>query len=238
MKKTVKILIFLCLAFSVVSVNASAEEDYIEELSELLGDDRYSDADFLLQSLSMESIFRDVSDKMSLALSNMAPRLIALFGLSVLSALAALYNGRYKDGIVSGVGLVTTLYAYLGVIDIFTEVTGSMEKISTLFSSLIPLFTAVTLSGGGGYTATGQSLGMAVTVSLFSGVITPLFITLLSVMLALGLLFSFGSQGAVRLMQSIKRHTLFLLSYPPVLQMQSDTAPISFDTDYLPKNHM
>ena len=212
MKRTLKIFILLIPILSLFSVRAYAEEDYIGRFSELLDDGKYADADFLWDSLSVEKIFSDISDTASAAIADMAPRLLTLFGLSVLSTLAALYGGRYKDTVAFGVSVVTTLTAYVGIIDVFSEITDSMSRISSFFSSLIPLFSAVTLSGGGGYTSAGQSLGMAVTVSLFSGVITPLFVALLGVMLALGMLSSFGVSGVQGLMQSAKRYSLLLIS--------------------------
>ena len=212
MKRILKIFICLIPILSVFSLRASAEEDYIGRFSELLDDERYADADFLRDSISLENIFSDVSDEVALALSDMTPRLFTLLGLSVLSALCALYKGRYKDGVVFGVSVVTTLTAYVGIIKVFFEITDSMSRISSFFSSLIPLLSAVTLSGGGGYTAAGQSLGMATTVSLFSGVITPLFIALLGVMLAFGMLSSFGVGGTAAFMRGAKRYTLLLLS--------------------------
>ena len=212
MKRFLKTLVIIALLLSAFSLSASAEEDYIGEFSELAPDKDYADPDFIFDSLSPENLFSDISDKLALSLTDMAPRLLALLGLSVLSAVASLYNGRYRDGVVFGTSAITTLTAYVGVVEIFSEITDSMSKISSFFSSVIPLLSAVTLSGGGGYTAAGQSIGMSVTVSIFSAVVTPVFVTVLAVMLALGLLASFGTAGVPKLMQSIKRCALFVLS--------------------------
>lgn len=212
MKRILKAFILFLLLFFAMTVGSAAEEDYLGEFSEIVESEEFKDPDFIKDSLSPEKVFSDISDKASAALSDMAPRLLVLLGLSVLSALASLYSGRYKDGVACGISVLTTLVAYAGVIDIFTEITDSMSEMSSLFSSLIPLFSSVMLSGGGGYSSAGLSLGMATTVSFFSGVVTPVFVTLLAVMLALGLLFCFGVPGALGFMQSIKRHTLFLIS--------------------------
>lgn len=212
MKRIIKILLFLLLLIPLFTISASAEEDYIGDFREILEDERYADGDFLRELLSPEGIWGEISSETSLALHNLAPRLLTLLGLSVLSALSSLYQGRHGESARFGIGIITTLFAYAGLIDMFSEIGESMTAISSLFSSLIPLFSAITLSGGGGYSSAGQSLGMAVTASLFSGVITPIFVALLSFMLSLGLLYSFGVSGAERLMQSIKRHALLLLS--------------------------
>ena len=211
MKKALKILIPLIL-FCLISTTASADEDYIGRFSELVGEEDYADPDFLLDSLTVEKVFSVISDKTATALLDIAPRLLTLLGLSVLSAVASLYNGRYKEGVGFGVSAVVTLTAFGGVTSVFLEISDSMSKISAFFSSMIPLFSAVLLSGGGGYTSAGLSVGMASTVSLFSGVITPLFVSLLAVMLALSMLSSFGVQAVSALTQSVKRNTLFLIT--------------------------
>jgi stage III sporulation protein AE len=217
MKKTVKIAVIAIAVFLIMPITASAEEDYLGRFSELLPEEEYADFEYLSDSLSIKKIFGNISDGVALALDEIAPRLLLLLGLSVISAAASLYNGRCREGIAMGVGIITTLSAYVGIIDIFNEVTRSMEAISGFFGSLIPLFSAVTLSAGGGYTSAGQSLGMATTVSLFSGVVTPLFTAALAFMLALGLLYSFGITGTDKLMSGLKRHLLLLISVASAL---------------------
>ena len=150
MKRILKAFILFLLLFFAMTVGSAAEEDYLGEFSEIVESEEFKDPDFIKDSLSPEKVFSDISDKASAALSDMAPRLLVLLGLSVLSALASLYSGRYKDGVACGISVLTTLVAYAGVIDIFTVITDSMSEMSSLFSSLIPLFSSVMLSGGGG----------------------------------------------------------------------------------------
>ena len=211
MKRVLLILLPLTL-FCLLPISASAEEDYIGQFSDIVGDMTYTDPDFLSEALTIEKIFSDISDKAATTLLDIAPRLLTLLGLSVLSALATLYDGRYKEGVSFGISVVVTLTATCAVADVFLEITDSMSKISALFSSMIPLFSAVTLSGGGGYTAAGLSVGMASTVSLFSGIITPLFVSLLAAMLALSLLSPFGVGSVSALTQGVKRHTLLIIT--------------------------
>lgn len=212
MKRIVIIFMFSVSFFLLLSVGASAEEDYIGEFRELVDREELADADFLSGILSPEQVADDISDRIAVALRDMAPRLLCLIGVSVLSAVGSMYQGRQSEHVARGVAIVTTLVAYAGIIETLAQISESMERIGGFFSSMIPLISAVTLSGGGTYTAAGQSVGMAFTVSLFSSVITPLFVTMLAVMMALGLLVSFGASGAGRLMQSIKRHLLSLIS--------------------------
>jgi hypothetical protein len=146
MKKALKILIPLIL-FCLISITAFAEEDYIGQFSDLIGDADYADPDFLFDSLTLEKAFSAISDKAATAILDMAPRILTLLGLSVLSAVASLYNGRYKEGVGFGVSAVVTLTAFGGVTSVFLEISDSMSKISAFFSSMIPLFSAVLLSG-------------------------------------------------------------------------------------------
>ena len=212
MKRLLKIL---SLSFAVILLfpaTAGASEDFVEDFSQIAPDEKYADFGYLSELFSLEGVFTLLTDGAANALYDLSPRLLLLFGVSVMSVLAALYGGRYKEGVACGIGVITTLISLGSFCEIFTIVTDSMEKVGAFFSSLIPLFSAITLSGGGNYTAAGQSLAMATTVSIFSRVITPLFTVLLSAMLAFSLLSSFGISGTERLVMSMKRNLLLLIS--------------------------
>lgn len=199
------------LAFYLLSGNG-AGRDYVGWFRELLPSGEYADANSLFDMLSAENIFRKISDEAASAFTELLPTLSLLFALTVILSLASLYRGRGCEAVLSGIGIITSLSAYGGVSAAFFEVSRSMQDISGFFASAIPLFSAVNLAGGGAYTSAGQSLGMAVTVSLFSRVITPIFTAAVGAMLALGLLDALGVDFSARISSSIKKTLMSVIS--------------------------
>ena len=210
-----RLLFAVLLAFSLfvpISAYAYEKEDYIGKFEELLPDEKYAEPDRLESLFSLPEALESLGEEISSAFSALSPHLLTLLGITVLSYAVSLYQGRCREAVLVGAGLVSTLVSYSTLCDMAGNILSSLGDVTAFFSTLIPLLSSVTLAGGGSYTAAAPSLAMASTAALFSGVITPLFTILFSMTFALSLLSSVGGESLSSLIKGIKRTSLLLLS--------------------------
>jgi stage III sporulation protein AE len=141
--------------------------------------------------------------------------LIMLFGVSVLFLACEKLGDLFGDSkrmILSASGAVLSLPVIAALAELVFSVREDLEGATGLFSGLIPVFTAISATGGGAATSLAQGAGMSVTLSVCSVIIKDGLMPILMLMLSLGLLSSFDTGGCVApLVKGLKSSFIFIL---------------------------
>lgn len=195
MKRIVYFLIMLTLLFGLFSVSAFAHdtggESFIEDFYSLIGK-----SDGFAEKIGIESLIGELAS----VLSGESPRILSflgfLLGSVLLLALASQLSQRYT---ARGTCAVVAAGAFGFIFDLVSSASEALSEMSSLFLSLIPITTGVTLAGGGVSSSGAEALSMGTVFGAVSGVMTPLLMPICTLMLFLAVLSSLGGSSAMTL---------------------------------------
>ena len=206
MKRWVFVLSALSLLFSFFTVSASAEqgENYVNEFFELVGEDEN-----FTDSIGIGALIEEIGLVLSAESGRIFSFISIMLGSVLIIALASLLSRqRY-------VALGTSAVVAAGIVGFVFELTGaaaeSLEGMSGLFLSLIPIMTGVTLGGGGISSAGAEAVAMGGIFGTVSGVMTPLLMPLVGVMLALSAVSALGGGISSAALSRVRSVFLWLL---------------------------
>lgn len=212
MKNIIKMLIIvvITLLFS-VSVAAKEPDEYIEEFREAVPEEyavKLEDGD-PLSLIGPDALFSEVVSVLSGRRSEIISFLLIVMGCAVLLSLSSMTEGEITPMIEAGVGAVCSLLIFSRIGALFSEAAEGLSKLSSVFSTMLPIMTAVTLAGGGGSTAAVQSAGMNLTLWLLGGVGNSFFISVVGLGVAMAMITSFGDEGGLRVTAGVKSFFIF-----------------------------
>ena len=195
MKHVLYFLAVFVSLFLFFAVGASATdgngEDFVENFYTLIGR-----GDGFVEKIGIESLVGELAS----VLSGESPRILSFLGFMLgsvlLLALAALLTRRYT---AAGVCAVVAAGAFGFIFDLVSSATAALSEMSSLFLSLIPIATGVTLAGGGISSSSAEALSMGTVFGVVSSVMIPLLMPLCTVMLFLSVISSIGGGSALAL---------------------------------------
>lgn len=213
MKKALKMLIIVVVfsAFSVVCSAKEADEyidDFIEAMPEEYRDKLDSDRD-ILSLIGPDALVSEVLAVFSDRRGEIFSFLLIVLGSAVLLSLSSMIEGEMSAPIGAGVGAVCTILVFTKIGALFSQVAEGLSALSSVFSALLPVMTAITLAGGGGSTAAVQGSGMNLTLWLLGGVGNSFFISVVGLGLAMALTTSFGDEGSLKITSGVKSFFVF-----------------------------
>ncbi len=213
MKKIIKMLIMV-VVFSAFSFSCSAKEaeDYIEDFREAMPEeygDKLKDGEDVLSLIGPDALISELLSVLSQRRGEIFSFLLIVLGSAVLLSLSSMIEGEMAAPIEAGVGAVCTILVFSKIGSIFSEVAEGISALSSVFSALMPVMTAITLAGGGGGTAAVQSSGMSLTLWLLGGAGSTFFISVVGLGLAMALITSFGDEGSLKITSGVKSFFIF-----------------------------
>lgn len=206
MKKTLKIIIIvviLCL-FTTPSL-AKEPEEYIEEFDDIIPEEAGGlDYEEMLDTIGVGAFINEIFSLITGSGSRVLEFLLLLVGGLILIACSSFGEGRLSDPCASCVSLIVLLAVVPVTLRAFEEASSGMKSLSEFFALFIPIASGITVSSGATGLAAASAVGMNVTLSLVSGILTPFFLALASFSLAVGMISSVSDGVVLNLSSSIK----------------------------------
>ncbi len=115
-------------------------------------------------------------------------------GIIILGALCNTYKGSLSSAVGFGLSCISMSVLVSRSAGLFASVTASIREASDFFSSVVPVFCAINASGGGAATAGAQGLGMSLTVSLCTAVVSRILPFIAAVVFSLDMLSVLGAE--------------------------------------------
>ncbi len=208
MKKLCKLLIIVVI-FSAFALNVNAEgaaDEALSEFEELLPPELSgitAEPDRLLDAISVRALAEEVLLLAFGERGRIISFLMLLLGCAVLIAVSGYASGKLSEPCRLAVGALCSLLIFERVGDVFLSIDDSLTRVTELFSALIPIFTGITLSGGGVATASAQAAGMNITLAVVGRAGTAVMLSAVGLGLALALLSAFGDENIALLSKSL-----------------------------------
>ncbi len=199
LKKYILTIVLVSVTFCAISVSA-----YAAEPDELLSDfsavipDKYKDILASPDSISEEISYASLRDLLAEELSNAVPSAVKLLlftlGVCMLATLAEIYKSRLGGAVNFAVSCVVISALASQCLSLFMSVSSALTEASDFFSAVVPVLCALNASGGGTATASTQGVGMSVTVSLCTTVVSEILPFVAAVVYSLEILSLLGSE--------------------------------------------
>ncbi len=213
MKRLTKLLIIVVITsvFCVTSV-AKEPDEYINEFEEILPDEveeRLDLGDGGVSLLGPDALLSEILSILQSRQGEIVSFLLVVFGAALLISLSSSLWGELSGAVSAGVGALCTTLIFAKIGSIFSEVAGSLSRLSEFFSAAVPIMTAVSAASGSASTALVQNSGMTFTLFLLGGVGNSFFISVVGLGLAMSLLVSFGDEVSLSVTKGIKSFFIF-----------------------------
>lgn len=137
--------------------------------------------------------------------------LLLLVGLAMLVAVASLRDGELGSLTRGAVSLVAAALVFERMLSITRSVTESLGEINRFFSLVIPIVSAVNLTGLSAGAASAEALGMSLTLSLYSSFSGELLISLVALMMVTAALCAVEGRIFQRLAKSVRNAFVFFI---------------------------
>ena len=195
-----RVLFIALILFCVLSpVRASAEPlDYLEDFEEILPDDLevdVTDPNALTEAVGFEAILLEIYGILKDNGAALLGFLFTLMGLSVLGSLGTLVDIRLRSAVGAAISLVSAVTVSGRLVPIIRSVTVALSQTGDFFGALIPIFTGITVAGGGVSTATVEAAGMSVSLAVIGAITSEILAPAVSVLFVFGMLSDLGSLG-------------------------------------------
>lgn len=205
-------LAIMLLSLFSVSVCAQGSEDYVNDFLHVIG----RGEDFA-ENIGIDALIEQIG----LALLEQGGRITAFFGFvigaTLLIALASLLTNDKHTAI--GVSAIVAAGAVGFIFEVADSAARSLEQMSGLFLSLIPIMSGVTLAGGGVSSAGAEAVAMGGIFGTVSGLMTPIIFPLVSVMLALSAVSALGGGVSSAALSRVRAVFLWLLGIATVIML-------------------
>ena len=226
MKKVKYCLLIAALLIGAFSTHASAvsTDEILDEYVESLPEDGVDikDSEALFEAVGFERFLEEVTDVLAEHRGELLSLFLSLLALTLLSSVCSLFGTspifrEYSDILSAAVSALCGVLIFERLRSLIATVSSAIDELSAFFSTIVPIATALTASGGGTASAAAQASGMSLTLGIVGGVASGLLLPLVSVIFALtfvGALSSAGPASAVsKTVRSIFNSILGILSF-------------------------
>ncbi len=222
MKKISKIIIIVVI-FALFSISASAKEpeDHISDFEEILpeGFEGITNGASLSESVGLPAVLSEVLSILKGEGAQVLAFLFFLLGAAIIYSIAELYSEHLQRAVCTGVGISLSLAVFLRVAPLFFGTISSLEEANRFFGSLIPVFSAVSVSAGSVSSGASCALGMNFALSFFGSIASVLLSALVSFCAALTLLSALDKEGTSAIISSARGLYLWVLGICSALIM-------------------
>ena len=192
------------LLFLLSPVTASAEpQDYIDDFGEALPDGLPFDPESpesLSRAVGFEAILIEIAAILEDKGAELLSFLLTLVGIATLAALGRSVDAELRPTVSAAISAVSAVTVASRVLPVISAVGSAMGEISDFFGSLIPIFSGITLAGGGVSTATVSAAGMSISLAVIESFSTRVLSLSVALLFILGMLSDLGgvSGGLLR----------------------------------------
>lgn len=199
-------IIVITVGFGINCSAAESVDEYISEFEDILPEEvgELSKSDTLIDKFGIESILANVVSVLSGERGRVLTFFMTLVGVIVVSALVNSVSGELSESVRAAVGILSSAAIFNTVGEPISEILLSLDKISSFFSSFIPVSVALTAFGGGEATAMVQGSGMYISLSLLSRLGGGIFSAVCSLSLAIALVSPMGGPMLSSLSSAVK----------------------------------
>ncbi len=202
MKRTGKYIVVITLAVftafaASVGAHAASPDELLSDFSAVIPD-KYGESlgnpedigDRITPTALRELILGELTASVPAALE----LFLLTLGIIILGALCKTYKGSLSSAVGFALSCVSMSVLVSKSAGLFSAVTASIREASDFFGSVVPIFCAINASGGGAATAGAQGLGMSVTVSLCTAVVSRILPFIAAVVYSLDMLSVLGAE--------------------------------------------
>lgn len=177
--------------FTPTVASAASPEDYISDFKESLPDglrDSLSDPDQMIEAVGFKVVISEIYSVLKSEGKELLSFLLTLIGLALLLSLGELTDTRLRSTVRAAASVISSVCIFGRLYPLIGAVRDALAKSGELFSGLIPIFTAITVSGGGVSSAAVSSAGMSITLGVIGWFSSDVLVLAVTVMLLLGML--------------------------------------------------
>lgn len=208
MKKYIKIITIVVI-FALFTLPVAANEvpeGYLSEFDGILpeGYEDFSDADKLSSLVGIDALLSVIIGAVTGEGTALGAFFLLLLGTLALSHLAAAFKTPLSDTVDAAVSTVSALLVFGALFPVFSEAMQTVTALSSFFSLAVPIMTGITLAGGGVASSAVQAVGMNFTVSIVGALASRAFVCVAAFAFSLGLISSFGDEGAAALSRGVR----------------------------------
>ncbi|MBQ8372339.1 MAG: hypothetical protein IJX38_05345 [Clostridia bacterium] len=203
------VLAFLLLTSVTVVAHADGTgaregfEEYIEEFQSLLPSGVSADAEASADMLGLDSILAEIVGTLDGSIGRIGGFLLLLVGSALLMALASNASGELSSACCTATVTVCSVAIFSGIMPVVSEVTRGIEGMSGFFSSLMPIMIGVNALGGAGATSAAHSVGMSLTLYLYSSLGNALSVLVMAIFV-LGLIGTIDGGAAASIGRGVR----------------------------------
>ena len=243
--KAIKTLAFVVLAAMMFSVKVSAESEKVEETPDALAEDIIEDFRQLLpdemrgladiskasDALGIEFLILEAMKTLSGEWSSFLSFFLLLVGITLMISVASACPGSVGNYCKGAASVISGGIIFEKIFSIASEVSESLSVIHVFFSGLIPLTASVNLLGLSSATASAQSIGMSMTLQIYSSVSGRVLLSVCGILLIISAVSYVEPELFQRLGKSIK--SAFIL----IVGLMSTLIGVTFSLQSMVTSH-
>lgn len=198
--KRAAVVIAVIFIFALPVYASSSDADgYLNDFDNLIPEDSSLDTENLISGVGIDFLLSEIFSAVTEGGSSVISFLLLLLGLGLAFSFAELLSGlagaRLGSAVRCGVSVVGALLIFSRLRALVLSSVGDLERINSFFSSLIPIVTGISLSGGAVNSASVQMLNMNITLSVLGKLSTELLMPIVFMIFAFALVSSAGEGG-------------------------------------------
>ena len=197
MRRAVFVIAILLLVLSPVRATA-APEDYIDDLEQVLPDELPFDAtdpNSLSLAVGFERILLEIGGILKDKGGELVSFLLTLVGIVTMAALGRSVDTELRPTVSAAISAVSAVMIASRILPAVSAVGEAMCEVSDLFGGLIPIFSGITIAGGGVNTAAVSATGMSISLSVIGSLTTRVLTAAASTLFVFGMLGDLGGVG-------------------------------------------
>ncbi len=197
MRRAVFVIAILLLVLSPVRATA-APEDYIDDLEQVLPDELPFDAtdpNSLSLAVGFERILLEIGGILKDKGGELVSFLLTLVGIVTMAALGRSVDTELRPTVSAAISAVSAVMVASRILPAVSAVGEAMCEVSDLFGGLIPIFSGITIAGGGVNTAAVSATGMSISLSVIGSLTTRVLTAAATTLFVFGMLSDLGGVG-------------------------------------------
>lgn len=197
MRRLALIIPLLLLLLSPVTA-AAEPEDYLGELEEALPEELPFDAtdpEALSRAVGFEAILLEIYSVLASEGEGLVGFLLTLLGIAAVYALADSVDVAVRPATSAAISAIGAVAVARRILPAVRAVGVAMSEVSDFFGRLIPIFTGITVAGGGVSTATVGAMGMSVSLAVIGEISGRVLTFAVSMLFVFGMLSDLGGVG-------------------------------------------
>ena len=191
-KRVIMLTILVIMPIFTLSSSASESTDkYLERFEEILPEEYSSlsgNTDEIYDMVGLDGIISVAFSLFSERRGEIFSFAALLLGGVALMGLVGVLPSRLEESCSVGIGIVIAVSASRVLAGFFASLGEDIERVCDFFAALIPLFSAVTVAGGGVEAAAVHAAAMNTTVSFVSAMLVPVFLGVAGAGIVIGIL--------------------------------------------------